>query len=155
MIEKLFPESMAVTVGEVIKLIFFPGSDAPKRVRLAIAIYWVAILVVVIRVGFQIGVPPLNTFPEVEAALTVFALLGAGLFSFAYTVMQLSARKAWARNLLLVSTTLLVVTNLYQLFENGLSAGHGSLAGLTSIAVGTVAGLFLLTSRNWFKSKMA
>ncbi|WP_146120265.1 hypothetical protein [Paraburkholderia sp. BL21I4N1] len=137
------------------RFIFFPGNDAPNRVRAAAAVYWIAFLVVLVRIVIGVGVPPFGTPTEIEGALTLFVLFSAFFIFYALTIMRLSAGKIWARNVALCLTALLVLTNLYQLVSRGLSSEQNNVVGLTIIAAEAVAGLFLLTSesKTWFRSK--
>jgi hypothetical protein len=138
------------------KLTFFPGNTAPNLVRAAVAIYWIVFSVSFVRICLGVGIPPFSTRPEVVGALTVFGLFSAFLIFYSFIIMRLSAGKLWARNVALFLTAFLIVITFYHLFADGLSSERNNVVGLISIAAETVAGLFLLTSKNtaWFKSKL-
>jgi hypothetical protein len=155
------PASLNILFSEVplkaeSKFIFLPDNKAPKLVRAAVAVYWLVFSVSLIRIVSGVGLPPFNTRPEKEAAITLFLLLSAFLLAYAFVIMRLSAGKLWARNLALSVTALLFITTLYHLFADGLSLPQNNVVGLIGIAAETVAGLFLLSSGSaaWFKSKI-
>lgn len=136
---------------------FFPGNNTPNVVRAAVAIYWIAFSIFLVRIVFGVGVPPFRTRPEVEAAITVFGLLSAILIFFAFTITRLSVGRLWARNVALLLTAFVTVTTVYRLLEHGLSSEQSDVAGLIGVAAETVAAFFLLTpkSSSWFKSKIS
>jgi uncharacterized membrane protein len=136
--------------------IFFPDNHTPKIVRAAVAVYWIAFSVFLVRIVRGVGVPPFSTPQEVEGAITVFGLFSAVLIFYAFVIMRVAAGKLWARNVALFLTALLIITALYHLFTDGLSSEQNNVVGLITIAAETVAGLFLLTSESttWFKSKI-
>ncbi|CAH2912899.1 MAG: hypothetical protein CPSOU_2178 [uncultured Paraburkholderia sp.] len=135
---------------------FVPDNEAPNSVRAAVAIYWLVFSAVLIRIVSGVGVPPFSTAPEKEGAITLFLLLLAFFVFYAITIMRLSAGKPWARNLSLLVTASLIVTTLYHLLADRLSAQQNNVVGLTVTVAETVAGLFLLTSGSaaWFKSRL-
>ncbi|MEX3843384.1 hypothetical protein [Paraburkholderia sp. BR10882] len=138
------------------KFIFLPEDNAPQSVRAAVAVYWLAFSVSLLRIVTGVGIPPFNTISEREAEITLLGLLSTFFIFYAFTIMRISAGKIWARNLALFVTTFLVATTIYHLFADGLSSQLNNVVGLISIAVETVAGLLLLTSGSaaWFKSRI-
>lgn len=137
--------------------IFFPGNNTPNWIRAAVAVYWIGFAVFIVRIVRGVGLPRFSTRPEIEAAITVFALLSAISVFYAFTIMRLSAGKLWARNLTLLFTAYLIITSLYHLSAHGLSSDQNNAMGLIIIVAETAAGLFLLTSEStaWFKSKIS
>lgn len=147
---------MEVPLKAETRFIFFPGGNTPNLVQAAVAIYWISFLVFFVRLVFGVGVPPFRTRPEVEATIMVFVFFSAILIFYAFTIMRLSARKRWARNVALSLTAFGIVVTVYRSFAYGPS-GQNDVVGMISVAAETVAGLFLLTpqSLTWFKPKIS
>ena len=150
---RLILKLMEITLKAKANFIFFPENKTPNPVRAAIAIYWIALAVFVVRFCLELRALPFSV-PK-AAMIVVFGLLFAVLIFEAFTIARLSHGKLWARNVVLFSTAFAIVTTVYSLFANGLHAEQNDVVGLLSVAAETIAGLFLLTSKStaWFKSK--
>ena len=145
---------MEVPLRAKADFIFFREHKTPNSVRAAVAIYWIALSVFVVRFGLALRTLPFSAHRA--PMITVFGLLFTVLIFEAFTIARLSYGKLWARNVVLFSTAFAIVTTVYSLFSNGLHAEQNDVVGLISVAAETIAGLFLLTSKStaWFKSKI-
>ncbi|WGS53048.1 hypothetical protein LFL96_33290 [Paraburkholderia sp. D15] len=138
------------------KFHFFPGKNTPSVVRVAVAIYWLALANFLVHLVSDVGIPPFHTRPEIEGAITALVLLCMFLIPYAFTIVRLSSGKLWARNVVLLLTALVVVITVRRLLAYGISFQQRDIMTLISVAAEAVAALFLLVPRStfWFRSKV-